>query len=90
MCLFAIGIEHPLDMTVQRSHDSNPRHHRVPAAAAQHQRFDRRLPFWQVGFLFGQLVDVVGRVLQRQQLPAVGQNDGILKRGRPGHAKSFS
>ena len=34
MCLFAIGIEHPLDITVQRLHDPNPSHHRVAAAAA--------------------------------------------------------
>jgi hypothetical protein len=60
MGIFAIGIEHPLDMTVQRSHDANPRHHRVAAAAAQHQRFDSGLPFRQVGFLFRQLRDVVG------------------------------
>jgi hypothetical protein len=89
MRLLAIGIEHPLDVTVQRPHDSNPRHHRVAAAATQHQRFNCRLPFRQVGFLLRQLGDVVCRVVQREQLPAVGQNDGILKRGRPGHAKCF-
>ena len=33
--------------------------------------------------------NAVSRVLQREQLPAVGQNDGILKRGRPGHGKAF-
>jgi hypothetical protein len=87
--ILAIGIEHPLDMTVQRSHDANPRHHRVAAAPAQHQRLDRGLPFRQVGFFLRQLRDVVCRVLQREQLPAVGQNNGILKRGRPGHGKSF-
>jgi hypothetical protein len=32
MCLFAIGIEHPLDMTVQRLHDPDPRQHSVTAA----------------------------------------------------------
>jgi hypothetical protein len=32
---------------------TNPRHHRRAAAAAQHQRFDRRLSFRQVGFIFG-------------------------------------
>jgi hypothetical protein len=29
MCLFAIGIEHPLDMTIERLHDPDPRQHRV-------------------------------------------------------------
>jgi hypothetical protein len=47
MGLFALGIEHPLDVTVQRSHDPNPRHHRRTATAAQHQCFDRGLPFRQ-------------------------------------------
>ena len=51
---------------VQRSHDSNPCHHRRAAAAAQHQRFNRRLPFREVGLLLRQLRDVVGRVLQRE------------------------
>jgi hypothetical protein len=27
MCLFAIGIEHPLDVTVQRLHDPDPSQH---------------------------------------------------------------
>jgi hypothetical protein len=27
MCLFAIGIEHPFDVTVQRPHDANPGQH---------------------------------------------------------------
>ena len=38
MGIFAIGIEHPLDMTVQRLHDPDPRQLRVAPAAAQHQR----------------------------------------------------
>ena len=50
----------------------------------------RSPPFRQCGFVLRQLRDVVSRVFQREQLPAVGQNDGIPKRGRPGHAKSFS
>jgi hypothetical protein len=90
MCVFAIGIEYPLDMTVQRVHYPDTGKHRVAAAAAQHQRFDRGLPFRQIGFPLRQLRDVFRCVLQREELPAVGQNDGILKRGRPGHAKSFS
>ena len=53
MCLFAIGIEDPLDMPIERLHDTDPRQHSIAAAAAQHQRFDRRLPFRQVGFRLG-------------------------------------
>ena len=58
MGIFALEIEHPLDMTVQRSHDPNPRHHRRTAAATKQQNFNRRLPFRQVGFLFRQAGDV--------------------------------
>ena len=35
MCLFAVGIEDALDMTVQRPHDADARHHRRSAAAAK-------------------------------------------------------
>jgi len=48
MGIFAIGIEHPLDMTVQRLHDPDPRHHRR-ASARKHQRLDRGLPLGQIG-----------------------------------------
>jgi hypothetical protein len=34
MGIFALGIEDPFDVTVQRLHDPDPRHHRGPAAAA--------------------------------------------------------
>ena len=81
MCLFAIGIEHPLDMTVQRLHDPDPRQHRVATAAAQHQNLDCRLPFRKIGFALWQLRDVVGCVFQGEERPTVRQWDSILKRG---------
>ena len=56
MGIFAIGIEHPFDMTIQRSHNPNPRHHRRAAAAAQHQRFDRRLHSGKSDSFFGSFV----------------------------------
>jgi hypothetical protein len=67
---------------VQRSHDSNPRHHRRPAAAAQHQRFDRGLPFRQLGFLLRKCGDVIGSVSQRDEL-AIGQYDRLVKLAPP-------
>ena len=79
--VLALGIKDPLDVTVQRLHDSDPRHHRRTATRHQQQHLNGGLPFRQVGFLLRQFRNVVGRVLQREQLPAVGQNDGILKRG---------
>jgi hypothetical protein len=40
MRVFAIGIEHALDVAVQRSHDTDPREHR---RAAGRRRQDQRL-----------------------------------------------
>src|SRR5258705_1427055 len=66
--------------------DPDPRHHRRAAAAAQHQRFDRRLPFRQVGFRFRQLHDVVGSVPKRDELSPVWQRYRILELALPTHA----
>jgi hypothetical protein len=44
-----------------------------PPPAAQHQRFDRRLPFRQVGFLLRQLHNVIGGVFEREKLATVRQ-----------------
>ena len=44
MSIFAIGIEHPLGMTVQRLHDPDPRHHRRPAAGWYHLTIAARHP----------------------------------------------
>jgi hypothetical protein len=35
MGIFAIGIEHPLDMTIERLHDTDPRHHRQNARVSR-------------------------------------------------------
>jgi hypothetical protein len=51
MMILALGIKDPLDVTVQRPHDRDPRQHRVTTAAAQHEDLDRRLPLRQIGFL---------------------------------------
>ena len=83
MCLFAIGIEHPLDVTVQRPHDADPRQHRIATTATQHQDLDRRLPFRQVEFLLRQLGDVVGCVFKGDEHPAARQRDRIFKWGGP-------
>jgi hypothetical protein len=83
MGIFAIGIGHPLDMTVQRLHHSDPRHHRRTAARYQHQHLDRRLPFRQVGFLFRQTGDVVGGVTKRDELAPIGQRYRVLEFALP-------
>jgi len=81
--IFALGIEHPLDMTIQRLHDPNPRHHRRTAPSDQHQDLDRGLPFRQVGFLFRQASDVVGGVTKRDELAPIGQRYRVLEFALP-------
>lgn len=81
--IFALGIERPPDMTVQRLHDADARHHRRTASRYQHQDRDRRLPFRQVGLLFRQGGDVVGSVAQCDELLAVGQRYWILELALP-------
>ena len=58
MGVFAIGIEHALDITVQRLHDRDPRQHCRTAPAAYPQCLDRDLQVRQVGFLFREAGDV--------------------------------
>ena len=70
----SVGIKPPADVTIERRRAPDAGEHGVTAATTQHQRFDRRLPFRQFGLLLRQLRDVVSCVLQRDQLPAVGQN----------------
>lgn len=79
MRLFAIGIEYALDMAVQRSHEPHARHHRRTTSRDEQQNLDRGLPFRQVGFLLWQLRDVVGYVLQRDELATVRQRYRILE-----------
>lgn len=81
MMFLGVGTERKRNVPIERFHKCDPRKHHVTAAAAQHQRLDRCVPFRQIRFLLRQLGDVVGRVLQRQQLPVVRQNNGILERG---------
>jgi hypothetical protein len=52
MGVFAIGIEHALDVAVQRSHDANVREHRWAAVAFgdQDQGFYRGLPLLDLLF----------------------------------------
>jgi len=78
--LLGVGVERYHDVTIERLHECDPGQHGAAVAAAQHQRFDCYLPRRQVGLLFRQLCNLIGCVLQLEQLPAVGQSDGIFKR----------
>lgn len=52
MMLFPIWIEHPFDMSVQRPHDADARHHRRAAVLGdQEKHFDRSLSL--LDLLFG-------------------------------------
>jgi hypothetical protein len=79
----ALGIEHPVHVTVQRFQEPNPRHHRWAAARYQHQDLDRRLPFRQVGFRFRQAGDVVSSVTKRDELSSARQGYRILEFALP-------
>ena len=50
-------------------------HQEVAALCGLDQAMNGRLPFRPVLLALWQLRNVVGRVLQREQRPAVGQND---------------
>jgi hypothetical protein len=54
MGVFPRRIEHALNVTVQRSHDTDPREHRWSALFRdQQQRFHRGLPFVGIVFRLG-------------------------------------
>jgi len=59
MMIFAIGIEHPLDVPVQCPHDTDAGEHRRPAIFRdQQQRLHCGLPFGGVAFCPWQFSDV--------------------------------
>ena len=85
--VLAVGIKHPLHMSVQGSHDPDPREHRWPVMLGdQDQRLHRSLPLWSRVFSPRELGDVGSGVPQRRELPSVRQVDWILERRRPGHS----
>src|ERR1700722_9001509 len=74
--LFAIRIEHPLDMTVKRPHHPDPYVQQRPAAFHSHdQRLRRSRPFAGVLLGLGQLHDVAGGVLEGDELAALRYRD---------------
>jgi hypothetical protein len=84
MRVFAIGIEHPLDGAVQRSHDTDAREHRRAAGRRhQDQRLHRGLPFGCFVLGLRQCGDVVAGVLQGDELAAAGKRDRIIERPFP-------
>jgi hypothetical protein len=80
MRILAIGIEHPLDVPVQGPHDADARKHRRPAERHhQDQGFHRCLPLSGRVLGFRELRDVIAGILQRDELAAAGQRDGLVE-----------
>ena len=78
------GIEHTLNVSVQRPHDAYPRKHRRPAERRdQNQGFHRGLAFRSRVLRLRQLGDVGAGVLQRDKLATSRQWDRIVERPFP-------
>jgi hypothetical protein len=84
MPVLARRIEHPLDVTVQGSHDADAREHRRAVLADdQKQGLDRILPFLDLLFGLRQLLDISGGILEGDELATLGQRDRIVERPVP-------
>jgi hypothetical protein len=80
MRVFAIGVEHALDVTVQCLHDADPGEHCRPSTRSdKHQGFHRCLPFRRGMLGFRKLGDVVAGVLKRDELAAARQINRIFE-----------
>jgi hypothetical protein len=80
MRVFAIGIEHPFGVTVQRPQHTNARvHHEVAAFRGADQAGHRRLPFLESLLGLRQFHDVVGGILERDELATAGQRYRIVE-----------
>jgi hypothetical protein len=78
-----IAVEGNHHVPIKRLHDGYPRQHGMTVLLAQKQCLDRNLPRRQVGYRFRKRRDVIGDILQAEQLPAVWQKNRIFEFGRP-------
>jgi hypothetical protein len=80
MRVFAIGIEHALDVAVQRPQDADPSEHLRPATRRdEYQRLHRVLPFRHGVLGLWKLGDIIASVLERHKLSAAGRTIGSSK-----------
>jgi hypothetical protein len=78
--VFAVGIEHTLDVAVQRPQHTDPRMHQRPAILRSHdQRLDGGLPLRAFVFGLRQPRDVIGGILERDELVSAWQRDRIVE-----------
>jgi len=76
MMVFPIGVEHTLDVTVERPHNADARKHCRPIVFRdQDQGFHGCLPLWCLVLGFRKLRDVGPSILQRDELVTAGDGD---------------
>ena len=84
MRVLARGIKLPNVAAVQRSHDTDARHHgRAVELDNQEQGFYRGLPLLEILLGFRQAGDVVAGIAQSHDLAPTRQQDRIIERGSP-------
>jgi hypothetical protein len=76
---FAIGLEFPHHVPMQRLQDTDPRHPGVAATDAQHPHLDRSLPFRKIGFFLRQAGDVGRCVFESDELPTIREDDRFIE-----------
>jgi hypothetical protein len=80
MRVFPRWIEHALDVAVQRPHEADAHHHGRPIEIDdQEQGFDRSLPLLESLLGLRQFHDIVGSVLESNELATVGEGDRVLE-----------
>jgi hypothetical protein len=74
MGAFAVRIELPDDVAIERLHDADPRDHgRAIVLGHQDQAFHRRLPLVRILIGFGKLQDIRSGIAQGAESEAIGQ-----------------
>jgi hypothetical protein len=80
MRAFAFRIELDRLTGIQRPFHADIGMHQRPSIFRSHDYgLCRRLPVWLALFGLGQLQDVIGDILERDELPAAGQRDRIFE-----------
>jgi hypothetical protein len=84
MRVFVRSIERPFDVPVQSAQHPDARvHQEIAALGGTDQAAGRGLPFLEVLLCLGQLHDVVGGILEGDELATVGQRYRVIELSRP-------
>jgi hypothetical protein len=81
--VFAVNVEHPLEVSVQCPHHADPRHHRRAVEFDYQEQgllVELLLDLWE-------LLDVFGGVIQRNEMATAGQGNGFVEGAGPGHLR---